>query len=203
MSPGRTANRVYDLLKAQIMDGFRRPGERLDPARLAVRLSTSATPVRDALHQLLGERLVEAWPREGFKVPVPTEAALRDLYRWHGDLTGLLLRGRKSGARPRSSLPPADSPPDKARVLFVAIAQAFGHEEFRHAIDQAQDRLHRARRAEAQVFTDYFDELRSLSEAWSSGRLANLRRQLERYHRRRHLHVAEIVAKMIAPNSQV
>ncbi|RYD51232.1 MAG: GntR family transcriptional regulator [Sphingomonadales bacterium] len=198
MSPGKTTYRVYDLLKKQIMDGLKRPGERLDPARLAVELGASTTPVRDALHQLLGERMVEAWPREGFKVPVPTEAALRDLYAWHGDLVGQLLHGRKSGTRPPSPLPSADSPADQTRVLFAVVAQAYGYEEFRHAIGQAQDRLHQARAAEPQVFADYFEELHALTESWSSGRLADLRPQLARYHRRRHGHVAEIVAKMIA-----
>ena len=64
MSPGQTTDRIYHLLKAQIMRGLKRPGERLDPVWLAADLSASATPVRDALHQLLGERMVEAWPSQ-------------------------------------------------------------------------------------------------------------------------------------------
>ena len=55
MSPGLTTERVYKVLKIQIMHGQRMPGERLDPARLASELNSSATPVRDALHRVLAQ----------------------------------------------------------------------------------------------------------------------------------------------------
>ena len=66
MSPGLTTERVYAVLKVQIMEGERAPGERLDPARLASELNPSARPVPDALNPLLGERRTRlALPGDG------------------------------------------------------------------------------------------------------------------------------------------
>ena len=57
--------RVYFELKAKVMRAAFAPGERLDPAQLARNLGVSPTPVRDALHRLSGERLIETWHQEG------------------------------------------------------------------------------------------------------------------------------------------
>ena len=200
MSPGQTTDRIYDLVKRQVMIGERRPGEHLDPARLATDLNASTTPVRDALHQLYAERLVEAWPREGFKVPTPTESALRDLYAWNGDLLIVLLRGKTMEAN--SGVPPTamDVPAESARSVFAAMAAAFGNSEHRHAIGAANDRLHLARLAEAEVFSGIPDELNVITAAWSLGRLHDLRGALVRYHRRRQRNVSAIVARMLAPS---
>lgn len=200
MSPGQTSDRIYRLLKTQIRDGSRSANERLDPARLAMGLGASTTPVRDALHRLLGERMIEAWPREGFKVPMPTEAGLRDLYTWHGDLLDLVLRSRKSAARLDTALAPSlsDDPVDRTRRLFSAIAQSHGGEEHSRAIENAGERLHRARRAEEQVFADIAPERDALISAWSSAQPGPLRLLLSRYHRRRCRHVTEIIAAIIA-----
>ena len=67
------------------------PGDRLEPALLSEELNASVTPVRDALHRLTGERLVEAPRHEGFRTPMMTETPLRQLYSWHLDLLLLAL----------------------------------------------------------------------------------------------------------------
>src|SRR3546814_4258715 len=64
MSPGATMERVYIELKARAMRGEFAPGERLDPAVLARNLEVSATPVRDALHRLSGERIIDSRSEE-------------------------------------------------------------------------------------------------------------------------------------------
>ena len=79
MSPGATMERVYRVLKAQVMHGEFAPGERLDPSVLARDLGASPTPVRDALHRLSGERLVDSWHQEGLRQPIVGEGDLRDL----------------------------------------------------------------------------------------------------------------------------
>jgi DNA-binding GntR family transcriptional regulator len=59
--------------------GHRKPGERLDIYGLAKTFSTSVTPVRDALHMLSQEGLVNIKPRSGYFVARITLKELRDL----------------------------------------------------------------------------------------------------------------------------
>src|SRR5690606_19908960 len=92
MNSGATAERVHEVLKARIMGREFRPGDRLDPAVLAAPLSASVTPVRDALHLLTGEGLVETRTSGGFHVPALDEPALKDLYGWSAELLALAIR---------------------------------------------------------------------------------------------------------------
>lgn len=198
MSPGHRTERIYALLKAQIMRGERREAERLDPARLAAELDVSATPVRDALHQLFGERLVEAWPREGFKVPMIGESDLVDLYRWNGDIAGMMLRRTRA---PLGTLPPlprhdASNPADRARAFFAALAAWLGNGEHLAALALASDRLNRARLAEGAVLADADMELAALTDSLGRGALAELRKRLVGYHGRRQRHARQILAAM-------
>lgn len=200
MSPGHRAERIYVLLKAQIMTGERPEGERLEPDRLARELEVSATPVRDALHQLFGERLVDAWPREGFKVPVLTQSDLSDLYRWNGDVANMMLRG----LRPPLGLPQPPPPhnagnlADTARAFFAGLAAWLGNGEHGAALAQASDRLHRARLAETDVFDDATGELAELAKCMTPAALPALRQRLARYHRRRQGAARQILAVMRA-----
>ena len=91
MNSGATAERVHEALKARIMGREFRPGDRLDPAILAVPLASSVTPVRDALHLLTGEDLVETRTGDGFHVPALDEPALKDLYDWSAELVALAI----------------------------------------------------------------------------------------------------------------
>src|SRR5574338_228961 len=99
MTPPGTFDRVYAAIKQRLRDGVYRPGTRLEPATLSDELNASVTPVRDALHRLTGERLVEAPRHEGFRVPLVTESMLRQLYSWHLDiLLVALARARAEAA---------------------------------------------------------------------------------------------------------
>src|SRR5947209_12126966 len=86
MTPPGTFERVYKAIRQRLREGSYRPGDRPEPAALSDELNESVTPVRDALHRLTGERLVEAPRHEGFRVPMLTETTLRQLYGWHLDL---------------------------------------------------------------------------------------------------------------------
>jgi DNA-binding GntR family transcriptional regulator len=59
---------VYDRLKAEILCGGLPAGERLVTADIASRYGSSTNPVREALHQLRGEGLVEILPNRGARV---------------------------------------------------------------------------------------------------------------------------------------
>ncbi|WP_176484676.1 GntR family transcriptional regulator [Sphingomonas spermidinifaciens] len=88
--------RSYATLKQLLREGRYPPGVRLEASRIAEELGVSMTPVRDVLHRLVGERLVEASAGEGFHVPRLREAALRDLYEWHSALILMALRTARS-----------------------------------------------------------------------------------------------------------
>src|SRR3546814_94230 len=74
---------------------------RSDPAVLAELLASRVTPVRDALHMLAGEGLVEARTSGGFHLPSIDEPGLEDLYAWAGEVAALAIR-----AWPRGKPPP-------------------------------------------------------------------------------------------------
>lgn len=195
MSPGLTMERVYDALKTHLMSGALLPRQRLDPARLAVELNTSTTPVRDALHRLMGERLVEGWPHEGFHVPAVSESRLRNLYTWNQTLLVTCLKLRAAtNAAPTEQTRGTDAPdiPHAVAQLFAGLAHRAGNEEWDAAIINTGNRLHAVRHAEAHVFDDLEPEFESLSAASHTLQGAPLHQAIARYHRRRIRKVAEI-----------
>lgn len=195
MNSGPTAERVHETLKARIMGREFRPGDRLDPNALAATLSSSVTPVRDSLHLLTGEGLVETRTGGGFHLPALDEPGLQDLYDWSGDLLALSIR-----AWPRHPSPPiADQPaaerPVAERVgfLFGAIARRSPNGEHVRAVDRLNARLHAVRTVEAYVIQAVEEELAGLAAALAAGEREPLRGLVGRYHRRRRRAAAEIV----------
>ena len=60
--------KVYKTISDMILDGEIPPGSRVYETRLAKQIKISRTPVREALHMLEREGLLEAIPRVGYKV---------------------------------------------------------------------------------------------------------------------------------------
>lgn len=192
MSPGPTFDRVYLALREQVTSGGFAPGEHLEPALIGVDLNSSITPVRDALHRLVGERLVEAPRNDGFRIPAPTEAELRDLYAWNRDLLEFALRKRepKAGAAALYAARPAGTPVDQpacqtAADLFRRIARRSGNPEHEAAVELLSDRLAAMRIAEARLFPDLEEELEALRSLLAGDDVGGLRRAIAAYHRRR------------------
>ena len=197
MSPGATFGRVYHALKAELGSGRFRPGDPLEPAVLSGELNASITPVRDALHRLVGEGLVEAPPTDGFRAPLLTEVALRHLYAWN---QWLLAGALKSGG-PDREVPehaPGTEPRHEAPVepLFLRIAALSGNPEHVIAILGVSDRLRAARTVEPLIFENIGVEAAQIEAALHDR--ATLRRNLSLYHRRRLKAVHEIVAALHA-----
>lgn len=63
------ADQVYACIKQAIIDFELLPEERFSESLWCARLGVSRTPVRQALHQLLKEGLVQVLPRSGWQVP--------------------------------------------------------------------------------------------------------------------------------------
>ncbi|TPG42693.1 GntR family transcriptional regulator [Sphingomonas koreensis] len=193
MNSGQTTERVYDRLKQQLLSGALVPGERLEPVALADNLASSATPVRDALYRLLGERLVDARPSEGFYVPAVNEPGLRDLYAWNG----LLIRAAIATWSRDVSAPMANELPigveHATRALFARCAERSGNLEIAAQVEAASDRLSAARHVEAQLLEAPEVEVRDLASAFDYGGNAALIRLIGVYHRRRLRIVPNIV----------
>lgn len=196
MSSGPTSERVYAALKRLILDRQFRPGERLDPARIGEELNSSVTPVRDALHILVGEGLIETRTGEGFQLPPIDEPGLQDLYAWNAQLLMLAIRswpvsdGVCDDAVP---LQATEGIADRAARLFAAMADRSSNAEHSVAIARLNDRLHAARLAEAQRLSGTDDECAALEAALGRGDVTALRKLIPAYHRRRRSAAGDIV----------
>ena len=198
MSPGPTFDRVYLALKEQLTSGRFAPGDHLEPATIGDDLNASITPVRDALHRLVGERLVEAPRNDGFRVPAPLEAELRDLYGWNGQLLELALRSagfRSAAASPQE----AHATYGDAADFFRRIARMAGNPENEAAVKNLNHRLAALRVAENGLFEDVGEELAAMRDALDAADLAGVRRLIAVYHRRRQRCVPEILAAARRP----
>ena len=71
---------VHNSLRQAILNSLLRPGERLDVSELAEKLGVSLTPVRNAVHLLASEGLVEIRPRSGTFVTVVTAEDVRETF---------------------------------------------------------------------------------------------------------------------------
>ena len=194
--PG-TFERVYAAIKQQLHSGMCRPGDRLEPALLAYDLNASVTPVRDALHRLTGERLVEAPRHEGFRVPALTEGTLRHLYSWQRDLLLLALPTRRA-APGADEIAPADRSQgiERVRSIFAALAQGTGNPEHVFALDAVAERLRLVARFEPLLLGSLEDEWAEFAVALETRDRGSLRRAINRYHRRRIRAVPQLLERL-------
>lgn len=196
MNSGVTAERVYEALKQRLMNHEFPPGHRLDPAALAEPLVASVTPVRDALHRLTGEGIVETRIGGGFHVPPLDEPALKDLYDWSAQVVALALRGwRPAAAGTSPELEGADfgTSAGHAAAVFLAIGRRSRNGEHARAIGRLNARLNAVRTVEPHVLDGVADELGAMAAAFGRDERGTLGRLNAAYHRRRRRAAAAIV----------
>lgn len=180
----QTSERVYGALKRDLLEGILGSG-RLNITSLESRYSTSATPVREALLRLVGEKLVDMRPTGGFApwVVGPTEA--RDLYELNQKLIMMSL-GLQHGSNLDAEWtrdgcwldPPVDG-------LFLSIAQQGRNAVLVASIESLNDRLCRLRMAEQKVLGGLGREFGLLAGTVREGQHDAIRRAVTGYHRRR------------------
>ena len=91
--PSKTIReKVYEYLREEILNGKIRSGDRLVETDLADRIGTSRTPVREALHTLEREGLVESLQRVGYVVRPISELEVSELCDIRLALEALALR---------------------------------------------------------------------------------------------------------------
>lgn len=201
MTPPGTFDRVYAAIKQRLRGGEYKPGDRLEPAALADELNASVTPVRDALHRLTGERLVEAPRHEGFRVPMLTETTLRYLYAWHLDL--LLLAVLKHQTMALAQEAPVNSGRDDApaherqNALFLALARTAGNPEHVATLETLSHRLEPVQQLEQYFLDETESETNEIVRALRANDRKALRRSLIRYHRRRQRIVPELLSRLL------
>ncbi len=93
IKPDKTIRqKVYEHLREGILNCEIKAGERLVESDLADRIGTSRTPVREALHTLEREGLVEAVPRVGYVVRSMSKDEVSELCEIRLALEGVALR---------------------------------------------------------------------------------------------------------------
>jgi DNA-binding GntR family transcriptional regulator len=75
------SDRVYQVLRTEILSAKLAPGQRLSLEEFAQRFRVSITPVRDALRLLAAEGLVQLQPRRGAFVTQPSLALIEEVYQ--------------------------------------------------------------------------------------------------------------------------
>jgi DNA-binding GntR family transcriptional regulator len=89
---GPLSKLVSERIRGQILDGSRKPGERLIEDRLSIELGVSRVPVREALRGLSAEGLVQISPGRGASVAEITPQVVAELVEVRALLEGLNAR---------------------------------------------------------------------------------------------------------------
>lgn len=76
-----TAERVADALREEVVEGRLRPGARLPEQAVCAALGVSRNTVREAMSQLVAERVLAREANRGVFVAEPDRDAVRDVYR--------------------------------------------------------------------------------------------------------------------------
>ena len=83
---------VFQTLRAAILKGELKPGERLMELQLAAKLGVSRTPIREAIRMLEQEGLAVTIPRKGAEVAKMTEKDMEDVLQIRCSLEDLAIR---------------------------------------------------------------------------------------------------------------
>ena len=86
------ADQVYARLRAAVQDGSLRRGQKITERDLAARLEVSPTPVREALRQLIHERVVERTGLRSLRIADYGAEAVREVAEMEARLCGLAAR---------------------------------------------------------------------------------------------------------------
>src|SRR5512139_1624509 len=84
--------RIYEHLREQLLNGEIPPGQHLIEAKVAKDLGTSRTPVREALHSLELEGLIESIPRVGYIVKPTSEQEVEEICEIRMAIEGVAIR---------------------------------------------------------------------------------------------------------------
>jgi DNA-binding GntR family transcriptional regulator len=84
--------RIYEHLREQLLNGEISPRQHLIEAKIAKEIGTSRTPVREALHSLELEGLIESIPRVGYVVKPISEQEVEEICEMRMAIEGVAAR---------------------------------------------------------------------------------------------------------------
>ena len=84
--------KIYEHLREQLLSGKIQPHQHLIEAKIARDIGTSRTPVREALHSLELEGLIESIPRVGYVVKPISEQEVEEICEIRAAIEGLAAR---------------------------------------------------------------------------------------------------------------
>src|SRR4030043_262694 len=84
--------KIYEHLREQLLSGKVQPHQHLIEAKIARDIGTSRTPVREALHSLELEGLIESIPRVGYVVKPISEQEVEEICEIRAAIEGLAAR---------------------------------------------------------------------------------------------------------------
>jgi DNA-binding GntR family transcriptional regulator len=84
--------RIYEHLREQLLNGEIAPPKHLIEAKIAREIGTSRTPVREALHSLELEGLIESIPRVGYVVKPTSEQEVEEICEIRMAIEGVAVR---------------------------------------------------------------------------------------------------------------
>lgn len=198
MSPAHVLEPTYRRLKNALLEGRFRAGAKLEAMRLADDFGVSMTPVRDSLNQLVGEGLVDLTPGEGFRVPLLTEQALRDILQ----VNALLLEhtpdtDRKSLEIDEGSNDTQGAYADRLAHVFRDIAANSGNRFRVHLVERISDRLHPLRELEPEIWPGASQALEQIERTAQQG-FDGSNRAVRAYHQ----HIEALVPALVGRLNQ-
>ena len=198
MSPAHVLEPTYRRLKDALLEGRFQAGAKLEAMRLADDFGVSMTPVRDSLNQLVGEGLVDLTPGEGFRVPLLTEQALRDILQ----VNALLLEqapdnDHKSLTINEGSNDTRGAYADRLARAFRDIAASSGNRFRVHLVERISDRLHPLRELEPVIWPGAPHALEQIERKAQQG-FDGSNRAVRAYHQ----HIEDLVPALVGRLNQ-
>ena len=184
MSPAHVLEPTFQRLKRSLMEGTWPPGEKLEALQLADEFGVSMTPVRDCLNRLVGERLVDMKPGEGYRVPRISEKILRDILELNALLLNFAINGRDANTHSCESENANLSYADRVTSLFDFVGSRSDNIVVGEIIRSVSERMHAVRRRDPQFFSDTLSEIQELEQLAGAGS-TKLLSKLNDYHSRR------------------
>ena len=159
-------------------------GEPLVATALATELRLSPTPIREALARLAGEGVLEHRPGRGYFAPSPSASDIAELYDLHWRLAHWAL-DVLSAPFVWPAVGPSATIELRLESLYGAMVAAAGNDVLARTQRRTAIQLRPIRMVEATIEPIDMDQLDRQEALLSTGRLADLRAEVDVYHRRR------------------